>query len=296
MGAATKLNHEFLLTKLDELPTLPTIVYELSQVISDPMSSTTDVEKIMQNDVSLTTKVLKLVNSAYYAIPGGVSNLGRAIAYIGFDTVHQLVLSASIINALDTKGPSEFDMNQFWTHSVGVGIAAETIAKTVGHSLPADLFTCGLVHDMGKVALFTIDRESMLAIVQKARGSELSYLEAEQAMGLPTHAEIGKMLGEKWRLPQQIQAVALHHHQENNMKRGGISSDLNQVVDIVFLANLLVHALKFGNSGHSKILGVSQDVMKRLTVGSNTEFKTLLKQIKTNLEKAADFIRIIGSQ
>jgi len=294
MSAALKLSHEYLLSKLDELPTLPTIVYELSQVISDPMSSTSDVEKIMENDVSLTTKVLKLVNSAYYSIPGGVGNLGRAIAYIGFDTIHQLVLSASIINALDIKGHSPFNMKQFWTHSVGVGIAAETIAKTIGHAQPPDLFTCGLVHDMGKLALHTIDSASVALIVNNAKEKNLSYFESEVELGLPNHCEIGKMLAEKWHLPLQTQAVGQYHHQPNPMKRGGIAADLNQGVDIIFLANLLNHALKFGNSGHNKVLGVNQEVMQRLTIDPQVGFKTLLKNIKVGLIKAADFIRIIG--
>ncbi len=82
---ARQLTKENILSRLDELPSLPAIVYELSKVINDPMSSTNDVEKLMSSDQSLTMKVLKLVNSAYYAIPGGVSSLSRAIAYIGFD-------------------------------------------------------------------------------------------------------------------------------------------------------------------------------------------------------------------
>ena len=94
--AAPVLNQESLTSRLDELPTLPNIVYELSRVINDPMSSTKEVEALMANDPSLTAKVLKLVNSAYYAIPGGVTSLGRAIAHIGFDTVNQLVLCASM--------------------------------------------------------------------------------------------------------------------------------------------------------------------------------------------------------
>ncbi|MCB0362987.1 MAG: HDOD domain-containing protein [Bdellovibrionales bacterium] len=294
MSTAPKLTHDYLISKIDELPTLPTIVYELSQIISDPMSSTTDVEKIMQNDQSLTTKVLRLVNSAYYAIPGGVSNLGRAIAYIGFDTIHQLVLSASIISALDVKDTGEFDITQFWTHSVGVGIAAETIAKTIHCPIPADLFTCGLVHDMGKMALLSIDKASLVAITKKAEEEKLSYLEAENSLGIPAHTKIGQILGEKWRLPQQIQAVAQYHHQDNPFSRGGISGDLSKNVDVVFLANLLVHALKFGNSGHSKILGLPQEVIKRLAIDPQDGFKTLLKEVKINLEKAAEFIRVIG--
>ena len=115
MGAAVKLSEHDVTAKLDELPTLPSIVYELSKVINDPMSSTGDVEKLMSNDQSLTTKVLKLVNSAYYAIPGGVSSLSRAIAYIGFDTVNQLVLSASILSALETKEPTDFKLAEFYS-------------------------------------------------------------------------------------------------------------------------------------------------------------------------------------
>ena len=111
---SSQLDQETIIAKLDELPTLPAIVYELSRIINDPMSSTTDVEKVMANDQSMTAKVLQLVNSAYYAIPGGVTSLSRAIAYIGFDTVNQLVLSASILKSLETKGSPAYDVNEFW--------------------------------------------------------------------------------------------------------------------------------------------------------------------------------------
>jgi len=294
VSAAPKLNHEYLIGKLDELPTLPTIIYELSQIISDPMSSTSDVEKIMENDVSLTTKVLRLVNSAYYSIPGGVGNLRRAIAYIGFDTVHQLILSASIINALDIKDPRHFDIKQFWTHSVGVGIAAEIIAKTIGHAQPSDLFTCGLIHDMGKLALYTIDATSVSEIIHNIEVKNLSYLESEMDLGLPTHCEIGKMLAEKWRLPLQTQTVILYHHQPNSMKRGGVSADLSQSVDIILLANLLTHALKFGHSGHKKILNLNQEIMQRLSIDPQQGLKNLIRQIKVRLKKAVTFINIIS--
>ncbi|MCB0412357.1 MAG: HDOD domain-containing protein, partial [Bdellovibrionales bacterium] len=141
---AIKYSKEDLIARMDELPTLPTIVYELTRIINDPMSSTKEVEQVMKNDVSLTTRVLKLANSAYYAIPGGVSTLSRAIAYIGFDTVNQLVLSASIIDALDLGENTIFNVNDFWKHSVGVAIASETIGRYINHLTPSDLFTAGL--------------------------------------------------------------------------------------------------------------------------------------------------------
>ncbi len=291
---ARQLSQEVIVAKLEELPTLPAIVYELSKVINDPMSSTTDVEKIMTNDQSLTAKVLRLVNSAYYAIPGGVNSLSRAIAYIGFDTVNQLVLSASILKALETKGPQRYDMNEFWKHSIGVGIAAETIAKFVNHPTPADLFTCGLVHDMGKVALYTIEQDTMLAIIKHAEENGLSYLEAETALGIPSHTLIGHLLAQKWKLPPTIGACIAYHHVKDLSARNGVKVDMNRNVDIVFLANLLTHALKFGKSGHAKVHGAPKEVLERLSINPERDLKALLTEIRASLDKATEFLRVLG--
>jgi HD-like signal output (HDOD) protein len=292
--ASPQLTQGILLARLEELPSLPKIVYELSQVINDPMSSTSDVEKIMANDLSLTAKVLQLVNSAYYAIPGGVSSLARAIGYIGFDTVNQLVLSASILKALEHKGPQRFDMNEFWKHSIGTGIASETIAKYVKHPTPADLFTCGLVHDMGKVALYSIEAELMLNVVAQAKKLHISYVDAETAVGVPAHTVIGQVLAARWALPPSIQAVVRYHHDKEHTDREELTSDVNRNVDIVLLANLLTHALKFGNSGHTLVLGAPRDVMERLALHPDKDLKPLLLEIKAGLDKAEDFLRVLA--
>lgn len=279
--------------KLDELPTLPSIVYELSQVIADPMSSTSDIEKIMANDQSMTTKVLRLANSAYYAIPGGVSSLQRAIAYIGYDAVHQLVLSASIIQALSTSGPMRFDLNQFWKHAVGVAMASETVARFVHYRTPSDLFTAGLVHDMGKVAIYIVAPELFLNSIDAAKAKSLSLHQAEVEFGFPKHTEVGHQLATRWRLPAHIRAVVQHHHSSDCAGRGGLSSELNNVVDIVYIANLLVHALEFGNSGHSRVLGVPTSVLERMYLDSE-KLKELLAKIKDAISSADSFLKIIG--
>ena len=292
MGAR-KLSQESIVARLDELPTLPTIVYELSQVINDPMSSTTDVEKIMSQDVSMTTRVLRLVNSAYYAIPGGVTSLSRAIGYIGFETVNQLVLAVSVLQALEVKGPQKFNMNEFWKHCLGVGFAAESIGKYVNSPMASDLFTCGLLHDMGKVALYALDADTMLSIVNKADQGGRSYSEAEAELDLPRHTLIGQALAQKWQLPAMIQNCVKYHHAKDHQTRGTLTADLNRSVDIIFLANLLIHALKFGHSGHSKILGAPRDTMERLGMNPDKDLKPLLQQIKGALDHAADFLRVL---
>lgn len=290
--AAVPLPPDKLIEKLDELPTLPTVVHELSKLINDPMSSTSDIEQVMENDQSITAKVLKLINSAYYAIPGGVSSLSRAIAYLGFDTVHQLILSTSIIKSLQVKGPQPFDINAFWTHSIGSAIASETVAKHLKHSQPSDLFTCGLVHDIGKIALLVIAPEMLMEISKTAKTNNMTFEEAEIHLNSHRHTDIGHHLAKKWNLPLHIQNAIQYHHQIDSMKRGGISVEQNLVVDITILGNLLVHALKFGNSGYDKIAGAPKDVLKRLMIDLEG-LKNISKDIKTNLDKAEGFMKII---
>ena len=285
-----KYSQDQVLKSLEELPTLPTVVYELTKIINDPMSSTNEVEEVMQNDMSLTTRVLKLANSAYYAIPGGVSSLSRAIAYIGFDTVNQLVLSASIIDALELKSPTEFDINNFWKHAIGVGIAAESIAKEISHPSPPDLFTAGLVHDMGKVALCVFDPKASADIASYAKSNKMTFFEAETKFSLPKHTEIGQALAERWQLPAHMVATIRWHHQKDPALRSNLSSDFNQNVDIVYMANLVVHALKYGNSGHDKIDGAPTELMGRLGLNGKQDFVIMAKKIKAALEKAEEFI------
>jgi len=294
VSAALKIPAQTIVDKLDELPTLPTVVYELSRVINDPMSSTGDVEKIMANDQSLTVKVLKLANSAYYAIPGGVSSLQRAIGYIGYDTINQLVLSASIVNALNAKSSEQFNLNEFWKHAIGVAMAAETTARFVHYKTPSDLFTCGLVHDMGKVATYMIAPDLFLETVAFAQANGLSLHEAEEQTGAPKHTAIGRELATKWRLPGLIQAAAAHHHQKETNLRSGLSSEMNNVVDIVYLSNLLIHALQFGHSGHVKVLGVPKDVLERMRL-TPEKLKELIAKIRESITNADNFLKIIGS-
>jgi HD-like signal output (HDOD) protein len=275
---------------IDELPSLPTVVYELTRIINDPMSSTKEVEELMATDMGLTTRVLKLANSAYYAIPGGVSNLSRAIAYIGFDTINQLVLSSSIIDALAFKEPSDFNLNEFWRHSIGVGIAAETIGKIVHHPNPPDLFTAGLIHDMGKVALCAHDMKFVAHIADWAKKTKVSFLEAESRLELPKHTDVGMLLAEKWKLPVALAVGVRFHHTADPKLRTGLSPELQNNVDIVFLANLLNHALHFGNSGHGHIAGVPNEVMGRMGLTEKDAFLAVAKEVKKNLEKAQEFI------
>ncbi|MGE3974195.1 MAG: HDOD domain-containing protein [Bdellovibrionales bacterium] len=281
-----------LAAKLDELPTLPSIVYELGQLINDPMTSTTEIELVMEKDQSLTAKVLRLINSAYYAIPGGVTSLSRAIGYLGFDIVNQLVLSTTILKALEVKSPARFDFQKFWQHTVGVAIASETIAKQLNHKTPSDLFTAGLVHDIGKVATYFIDADAFINITRHAVDNRMSMSETEAMLQVPRHELIGQMLAKRWNLPPVIQFPILYHHEPDLANRQGATPDLNKNIDIVLLANLIIHALDFGHSGHDKKQGAPKKVLERLGI-KETDFPIVVENVRQSLTSAESFLRLL---
>lgn len=293
MGAQ-KITYNDLNERLNDLPTLPTVVQELNRIIADPMSTIKDVEEVMLKDQSLTAKVLTLANSAYYAIPGGVSNLSRAIGFLGFDTIHQLVIAASVFSTLKVSGETKFDMIAFWKHSIGVAIVSEVLAEKMGHKQPSDLFTCGLVHDMGKIAIAMLNNELLDEICDHAVNEKISFLQAERQMESMSHTRIGKILGEKWKLPMPVQNCVLFHHEARIELRSGISPEMNQYVDIVYIANSLMHALKFGNSGYKVAAPVHKDVLNRLNIKPE-EIKDLVKEFKEPLAAAEAFLKILES-
>jgi putative nucleotidyltransferase with HDIG domain len=299
MSTAQKINtdvsYKKIIEKVNELPTLPTIISEIIAIINDPMSSVKDLEDVILKDQSITTKILKLINSAYYSIQGGVKDLGRAIAYLGFDAVYQLVLSTAVIESLNVKESDSFNIIDFWQHSVGVAMTAETIAKHFHIPKPHECFTAGLIHDIGKLALVKVDPELLVSISQLAKESKKSFNTVELENNLPRHTIIGSILAEKWKFPANLSAAIKYHHTIDRESRFNVTNDIHVVVDIVGYSNFLMHSVKFGNSGHC--VATAEDNVMGERIGINSDnLKPLGGQIRTCLKSANQFLEIIRGQ
>jgi putative nucleotidyltransferase with HDIG domain len=297
MGAAAKNLRpkpevEDLLRRLESLPTLPSVMYELNRLINDPTSSAGDVTKVMEKDQSLTGKVLKVVNSAYYAIPGGITSLHRAIAYLGYDTINQLVLAASVFKTMNKTSKSKFNLNDYWKHSVGVAMTAETLAKWCNHTNPSECFTGGLLHDVGKLALYHVAPDYWDAIVSEAFAKNITVTASELNLNIMSHTEVGALLVNVWKLPSVLEYIISYHHELNLAKRH-CPQENNHTIDIVALANKMVHDLDFGNSGHTQKFPADGNLLKRINLNS-IQLPLILKDVLRNLSNADDFIKIIS--
>jgi putative nucleotidyltransferase with HDIG domain len=205
-------------------------VFKVNEVVNNPNTSASDLEEVIARDQAIAAKVLKLVNSSFYGLPGRVDSLSRAIPLLGFSTVRNIVLSVSIFDV----GPIEhFDMKAFWKHSFGTSVAARAICIAEGLPDIESQSLAGLLHDMGKVLLFQHFLKEYERVVEKMVKKDMTFLQAERSFYAIDHAQVGEALATRWGFPPNITAAIGHHH---NPEPAG---DLIDFVSVTATANVL---------------------------------------------------------
>lgn len=278
-----------ILEKLNDIPTLPIVATKVTELINDPNSSSGDIADVLKKDQVLTAKVLKLINSPYYGIPGEVTDIKRALAYLGFNTLAQLVLSVSVISLFTDKKNSRFSMQDFWKHALGTAVVSETIAKKVSYPKPEECFTCGLLHDIGKIVLLQIAPSEFQKIVELTEKEKISFSEAERRLEVPNHGYLGEYIADKWRLPMVIRmSIRYHHTDVANMET--MLASIKPAVQIVSLANQLVVQGNIGYSGDASGGLITPEMLAPLAL-SEGELAGIMDRAAKDIDNASGFLR-----
>lgn len=266
------------LERLKEIPTLPVVAMRVSELINDPKSSSSEIAELLKKDQALTARLLKLANSSYYAIPGGVTDVQRALAFLGFNTLAQLVLSLSVMSMFTDLEGADLSMNEFWRHALGVAVCSEILAKHSQYPRPEEAFTCGLLHDIGKLVLFKLDPQRFIQTARTALERKCSFHEIEKEKDFPTHTELGEAVTEKWGLPKMICIAARSHHL-NSSQISTIEDDFEKIlVAIVQISNQICIKNKIGKSGDCSKGFVSRELLQIVDLEENS-----LSQIENHL-------------
>ena len=181
-GEGKQIDYQLLLDQIRRnLPTLPTIVNELTTILSNPDSSTFAVEEIMTSDQSMTMKILRVANTAFYrGSRERVSDASEAIGTLGFEKIRNVILTSSVFEMF--SGPSaerKFTLQGLWKHSLGVAVASSALTKYMGRPGHDRAYTCGLVHDIGKVARYKLDEDEFVNDCQYALDKKMDFLKVE---------------------------------------------------------------------------------------------------------------------
>ncbi len=269
------------------IPTLPTVLEKITLLLQNPQTSAEEIGLAIKTDQSLASKVLKLVNSAFYGFPGKISTITHAVVILGFSTIKNIVLTASIFDAFkrSRESATEFDMEKFWLHSVACGAASKSIAKSIGFSESEECFIAGLLHDIGKIILCQHLPDAFNEALDHAAENRHLFYESEQQLFQGTHAEIGALLTENWNLPLNLQHAVKHHHAP------GASHGHFTVTAIVHTADILVRAMDYGNGGDQKIPLISGEAWEKLDF-QNIALEQILEGIEDEVDRASIFMRI----
>jgi len=284
------ISYQEKIEQITSLPTLPAVVQKLTTLLQDPHTSAEEVGKAITIDQSLASKVLKLVNSAFYGFPGRISTITHAIVILGFSTIKNIVLTASIFDAFKNfeDKTNSFKLNDFWYHSIACGAAAQAIAKSLPHTKfsKEEFFIAGLVHDIGKIIQLEYFTDQFMETFQYAQKHKTLFFDAELKLLSYNHQQTGDYLASKWRLPKHLQyTIASHHAPDPN--------DSNFITAaVVHAADIYVRALDYGNGGDTKIPRISADVWQSLGLESFNQID-LCKAIKSELTKANVFMQIV---
>ncbi|EHJ46256.1 metal dependent phosphohydrolase [Solidesulfovibrio carbinoliphilus subsp. oakridgensis] len=267
---------EALLRDEPQLVSPPEVYLRINEVLRDPKSTVEDAAASIRYDPSLAAKLLRLVNSSYYArtmravegrFPAKVDSLSRAVMVVGARQLATLALGVSVLPLFQDIPPHWVNMRVFWEHSVGCAVAAQAIAAASGRGNPETAFVAGLLHDIGRILAFKQAPAHMAAAMRQAAAERLPLSFAERGRLGFDHAALGGHLLQKWQFPANLEKMVRYHH------------DLDEPLFIeepavIHLADGVATALGWGGSGNRHVgalspaaweaLGLSGDALARM--------------------------------
>lgn len=219
------------------LASLPAIAVRLNQMVDDPDATVADIGRLISQDPGLTMRLLKIANGPFYGMSSHVDTISRAVMVLGTRQIRDLVLATSVSQTLDKFSNELMSMEDFWRHSLYVGLCARFLAEHGRRRDAESLFIAGLLHDIGRLLIF--NREPDLAhaafLLGLQRSDGLDPPSAERAVLGFDHAEVGQALAARWQLPEKLQMCIRYHHDPL------AAPDYKVECAIVHIANSLAH-------------------------------------------------------
>jgi putative nucleotidyltransferase with HDIG domain len=239
------------------LPEIPSVVFEINEVIANPMSSAEQIAEVVNRSPSLTALLLKIVNSSFYGFPSRIDKVSHAVTLIGTREISGLALGISILSIFKNIPKEIIDMYSFLKHSLACAILSRVLAAHLNSSQTEQLFVSGLLHDLGRLILYIYFPDESRNIITRSRNeSKLLFMEETDYLGCD-HAQVGRQLMKQWKLPMILENNVSCHHKPSNAPQSVPAT-------IVHLADLIVNSLGIGSSGERFVPPLDYDAWENL--------------------------------
>jgi HD-like signal output (HDOD) protein len=268
-----------IVSRMQAIPSLPSLYVAVTEALSCPDASVAKIADIIQQDMGMTSKVLQLVNSAFFGLPCQISNPQQAVSLLGIDNIRALVLSVHVFSELETD--PNWSLDFLWPHSLGTAARARAIARAqrCGQSMEDNAFAAGLLHDIGRLILACACGVQYGQVLDSVPKQKINVAELElQAFGC-THAEVGAYLLGLWGLPDSVVAAVAWHHFP---ARSGVDA-FSPVIAVHVADNYDHHQNSYLEM--NEVPSLDEDLLARLGLFERLEvWSSACEQIRTNGE------------
>jgi len=236
----------------------PNVYIKLKNTLDDPRSSFKEFSTIIGNDPSLSARLLKIVNSAFYGLENKVETITHALGVIGTEQLTQMVLATSVTKEFSGIPKNLVSMDLFWRHSIACGAAAKVIANWMGKSNLESYYLAGMLHDIGSLVMYKKFPAECGKILERCKESKEHLFDVELEVFGSSHAKVGGKLLAGWGLPPLLCEPVTFHHRPKKAKEYPLATK------IIHVADSIVDEMKLGSSGEAVANPVKQEILEEL--------------------------------
>jgi two-component system, cell cycle response regulator len=225
----------------EELPTLPTVASQLITLTSREDATLSDIADLISQDISISAKVLKVSNSAFYSFPQQIGSIHQAVSILGTNAVRSLVLSFSFLSIKSGTKTSQFNFEQFWQRSLSRAVSAKLILEKVKNADTEEIFISSLLQNLGELIFARTFPEKYDQVLEKVHEESFERVEMEESIIGASHCYIGFEVAKIWGFPEVLLFPIMYHHSPDEYD--GKNEKIRQTVNAVYLADILTHIL-----------------------------------------------------
>lgn len=246
MSTITQESREAVVNKavqeISHIATLPEVTLRIIDLVEDPSSTAQDLNKLITNDPALCSRILKVVNSAFYGLPGQIGSINRAIVLLGLNAVKNIAIATSLAKLF--RGGElcpNFSARDLWVHSTAVATAAKLLADAASIGLSDEAFLAGLLHDVGIMVEMQAGRHKLIEVFERLPQAKTPFIGVEDEVLGANHQDFGRALCERWKFPKSFSYVTGYHHRPLELDPSS-----RTLTNVVYIADWLAKKSQIG--------------------------------------------------
>ena len=272
----------------EELPTLPNVATKLITLTSREDTTLADIATLVSQDISLSAKILKVSNSAFYSFPQQIGSIKQAVSVLGINAVRSLVLSFSFLTIKAGKKESRFNFERFWERSLASAVSSKLILEKVKGADTEEIFVSGLLQNLGELILARTVPELYDDVLRRVEENKEDATEVEQAVFGIAHAEIGYEVARNWGFPEVLLRPIVYHH--NPAEYDGSNKKIDQTIKAVYLSNHLSNIL-FSDAPQQHHENFQRDA-RRLLKLTPEDIENILSEVHFQVDQAGKYFNL----